>query len=469
MRRRWAIIAAVLVAALLVSVPLSAGDLIHLVINGSEMYPDVPPQLVGGRVLVPIRFISEAFGFQVHWDQAMQTAMVWSSGPMPPIPPGTPGAARLVVEGAEVKSDVPPQIVNGRLMVPIRVVSEAFGFQVSWLQGYRTATVAEQGALGLMEVHFIDVGQADSILVELPDGKTILIDGGDDAAVGTILAFLASQGVTQLDFVVATHPHADHIGGLDDVIAAVPLGAIILPDKSHTTQAYANLMAAIESRGVEPTWAQPETLLVEDGPIQIRVLGPMKTTYDDLNDCSVVLKVTYGETDLLFVGDAEAKAERDLIGSGQDLGAEVLKVGHHGSSSSSTPEFLAAVSPDYAVISVGAGNTYGHPASTTLSALASAGAKIYRTDAQGTISAIGTRTSVIFALSPWTGSVSGGTSTTPAPSPGGSSSVTVYITATGSKYHAAGCRYLSQSSIPISLDEAKARGYTACSVCNPPR
>ncbi|MCL6548970.1 MAG: hypothetical protein K6T30_08675 [Alicyclobacillus sp.] len=161
------------------------------------------------------------------------------------------------------------------------------------------------------------------------------------------------------------------------------------------------------------------------------------------------------------MGDAESTAEADLLASGQDLAAEVLKVGHHGSTSSTSATFLRSVDPDYAVISVGAGNTYGHPKAETLTALTEAGAQVFRTDLQGTIVATATRSLVLFNVEPHQVSTSSGSGTT--------QDITVYVTNTGTKYHREGCRYLSQSCIPISLADAKARGYTPCSVCNPPR
>ncbi len=254
-----------------------------------------------------------------------------------------------------------------------------------------------------------------------------------------------------LDYVVATHPDADHIGGLDEVLAGMPFGVAIVSPKTKDTTVYSRLIAAIQAAGVQPTVAAAGSVLIDDGNLEVDVLGPLKT-YDCSNDSSVVLTVTSGDIDFLLMGDAEA--EGDFLRSGVGLQAEVLKVGHHGSSSSSTTSFLAAADPDYAVISVGAGNSYGHPTASTLAALSAAGATVYRTDLNGTIIATATEHSVWFDTAK-AGEGSGGTGGAGGGGGTSSPSTIVYVTETGTKYHRAGCRYLSHSSILMTLDQAK--------------
>ena len=443
----------------LLATPVLSASAIHLVINATEIRPDVPPQLVNGRVLVPIRVISENLGFEVAWYQDIQTVTVDRKGETYPIPLLMPGSIHLVIGGAEAHPDVPPQIVNGRVMVPIRFVSQAFGLEVGWHQDAQMVTVGPLGPV--LEVHFIDVGQADCVLVELPNGDNILVDGGNHADADIILDYLAAEKVTSLDYVVVTHPHEDHIGGLDEVIQALPVGMVILPRQTLDTDAYVHLMAAIQTKGLEPEYAVAPWELIKDGALDVDVLGPTEDSYSNVNDCSVVLKVSIGSMDFLLMGDAEASGEADLLATGANVGAEILKVGHHGSSTSTTARLLAAADPEYAVISVGAGNSYGHPAASTLAALAAAGVMVYRTDLNGTIVATATVNSVWFDTEKGARESGGGAGTSPP-------TVIVYVTKTGAKYHRADCQYLSSSRIAMTLEAAKAGGYTPCSVCDPP-
>ncbi len=166
--RRFAVLMGMLLCLALVATPVLSANAIHLVINGTEALPDVPPQLLNNRVPVPIRVISENLGFDVAWYQDIQTVTVKRKGETYPLPAVMAGWIHLVINGVEVYPDVPPQVVGGRVMVPIRFISQAFGLEVNW---YQQAQMVAVGPLGpVLEVHFIDVGQADSILVELPDG-----------------------------------------------------------------------------------------------------------------------------------------------------------------------------------------------------------------------------------------------------------------------------------------------------------
>ncbi len=240
----------------------------------------------------------------------------------------------------------------------------------------------------ILKVHFIDVGQADSILAQLPTGQNILIDVGNNADADLVVNYLRRQGVKQLDHVIGTHPHEDHIGGLDVVIKTFDTGKVYLPRVSHNTKTYEDVLMAIKNKGLKVTEAKTGVELDAVSGVDAVFLAPGKSSYDGLNNYSAVLKLTYGSTSFLFTGDAEAESEQEmLLSSWQNPKADVLKVGHHGSHSSTTATFLDIVSPDYAVISVGKDNDYGHPHAETMAKLAAAGVQVFRTDQQGTIMA----------------------------------------------------------------------------------
>jgi len=327
-----------------------------------------------------------------------------------------------------------------------------------------------------LKVHFIDVGQGDCILIE--DGTSaMLIDAGNPENGPGIVSYIKNLGTQKLNFVLATHPHADHIGGMADVINAFDVEKIIMPKATHTTRTFENLLLTIQNKGLKITAPVPGTEY-KLGDASFTILAPNSSSYKDLNDYSVVIKLKYGSTSFLFTGDAEAVSENEILARGYDVKANVLKVGHHGSTSSTTERFLDAVSPRYAVICVGANNQYGHPAPETLSKLAERGIKIYRTDEAGTIVATSDGKSISFNKQPSSVNISSTASEktdkadNTAVSSGNSTAsndMIVYITKTGSKYHRENCSSLRSSRIPISLSEAKQRGYEPCKICKPPQ
>ena len=236
-----------------------------------------------------------------------------------------------------------------------------------------------------LAVHFLDVGQGDSILVQFPDGCVMLIDAGPDGSGTSVISYLKQQGIKKIDYLVATHPHADHIGGMAAVIKEFDINKVYMPKVTHTSKTFEDMLLAIKSKGLKITPARAGVSIFEEDGLQAIFTAPCGSDYDSLNNYSAVVKIQYGSTSYLLTGDAEDLSEKEMLASSMNLQADVLKVGHHGSSSSTTPEFLKLVSPEYAVILVGAENKYGHPHQETLDNLVDAGVMVHRTDKEGTI------------------------------------------------------------------------------------
>lgn len=233
------------------------------------------------------------------------------------------------------------------------------------------------------QIHFMDVGQGDAALI-ICDGHAMLIDAGDNTQGTFVQNYLTKMDISYLDMAVATHPDADHIGGMDVILQKFDCSKLLLPDVVKDTKTYEDLVNVIEYRNINAIhpYAGDSYGL---GSAQISVLSPCRDDYDDVNDFSIVLKVSYGNTNFLFTGDASSEVEEEMLENGMDVSADVLKVGHHGSRTSSSEKFIEAVGAESAVISCGVENEYGHPAAAALNALRTNNAEVYRTDEQGTI------------------------------------------------------------------------------------
>ena len=230
-----------------------------------------------------------------------------------------------------------------------------------------------------LDVHFLDVGQGDSTLI-VCDGEAMLIDGGPSSASQMVFSYIRQQ-VEELDVVIATHPHDDHIGGLSAALNAVPVGVIYSPVSEWNSTCWANMEKYAEAQGT-PIVVPMEGDTFSLGSAIVTIIHCWPEAWEE-NDMSIVLRLDYGETSFLFTGDAEIMSEEMMLGDGMPLKADVLKVAHHGSRYSSSPEFLAAVRPEWAVISCGNGNAYGHPNENVLQALSQA--TVLRTDQMGAI------------------------------------------------------------------------------------
>lgn len=373
---------------------------------------------------------------------------------------------------------------------------------------------AEQTAVSPLEVHFIDVGQADCILLK-SNSEYALIDAGNNGDSELIFSYLRELGVENLKVVIGTHPHEDHIGSLDTVINNFNIETLIMPNKVNTTKTFEDVVTAIEKKNLNVT-APKVGDTYNIGDASLTIIAPTKEYGDELNDWSVGIKLANGNNSFIMCGDAETEAENDICTNGIDISADVLKLNHHGSNTSSSETFLSKVNPQYAVITCGEGNDYGHPHQETLDKLKSKNISVYRTDEQGTIIATSDGENITWNTSPSTtmkpgigkensSSSSSSSSTQPEKSASAetltqkvidtpakdetsisttkndteivqpdtesetNNAVEVHITNTGSKYHSAGCQYLKKSDIVTTLDKAKSSGLTPCSKCNPPR
>ena len=313
-----------------------------------------------------------------------------------------------------------------------------------------------------LQVHFIDVGQALSVLVEC-DGQFMLYDGGNVDDGSLVVSYLQQQGVEELQYVFCSHAHEDHVGGLAAALAYFPAHHVYAPVTEADTKCFRDFVKYTQQQGLSVEVPAAGTVW-QLGSATVTQLGPV-AQYSDTNDTSLVLRLDYGSTSFLLTGDMEADAERDLVNTGANLKADVLQVGHHGSSTSTSYIFLNSVLPEMGVISCGVNNKYGHPHEETLSILRDAGVDVYRTDLLGTITigsdgqnyTVGTEhTATDAQLNP----------TDPAAS--GTAQQGYIGNVNSKKFHLPSCPNLPAEKNQIlfsSYDEAVAAGYTPCGTC----
>lgn len=238
--------------------------------------------------------------------------------------------------------------------------------------------------LGNLIVHYIDVGQGDATFIELPNKETMLIDTGEKSEGKKVTNYINELGYNKIDYVIGTHPHSDHIGSLEEVINTFDIGDIYMPKVVSNSNVYKDLLMTIKNKDKIVKKAFKDVSIIEEEELNISFLSPTKEEYSNLNNYSAVLKIVYQDTCFLFMGDAETEVEKEL----DSINCDVLKVGHHGSYTSSSLDFVKSTSPKYAIISVGKDNKYGHPDKSILKRYLDNNTEIYRTDLDGTIKVI---------------------------------------------------------------------------------
>ena len=262
------------------------------------------------------------------------------------------------------------------LMMALALVSAITGI---------AAPGADAAAARLLEITFIDVGQGDSMLIKSPDGRFMLIDAGEYKNVAAVMSTLKEEGVTRLDYVVATHPHSDHIGGLSKVIDSVPVGAVYDIGRAHTTSSYRYYLEAVKASAAKFYLARAGVSFKLGASVTLSFLWPNDKMPSDLNNSSAMLLLKYLEFDALLHADTGIEQELAVVNAGKVPEVELYKVSHHGSRHSNSREILAAASPKIAVIQVGAGNDYGYPQAVALDKIKAVGSQIFRTDKDGAV------------------------------------------------------------------------------------
>ena len=340
MRKKFTTSLLVLGTTILLS--LTACAKINVNLNSKPLNFDVNPEIMNGRTMVPMRGIFEALGAKITWDDATKTVTAVKDSDVIKV---TIGKKSVDKNGEIMEIDAAPVIKDGRTLGPVRFISESLGYNVRWDD--KTSTVYITSGENL-EVHFIDVGQADCSLIIQGD-DALLVDGGNKADGPLVLDYIKSQGVEDLDYVICTHGHEDHVGGLPYIIDNIKTD-VVITDNNNDSGIFNTFINTISENNIE--MKEPEAgESFNIGESSVTIVAPVSNYYSDYNDNSVVFRLVFGNNSFLFTGDAGVSAESDILSSGAYLHSDVLKAGHHGSHTATSIPFISAVSPKYAVIS----------------------------------------------------------------------------------------------------------------------
>lgn len=320
---------------------------------------------------------------------------------------------------------------------------------------------------GILAVHFLDVGQGDSEFIELPNGETMLIDAGEADMGKTVVDDINEIGKTEITYLVATHPHSDHIGGLSEVLSAFDVENVYMPNAVSSSETYSAFLDAVEAENCNVIEAKNGVSIINGDSLSVEFIAPCSDEYKDLNNYSAVVKIIYGSTTFLFMGDAEELSEKEITAS---VNADVIKVGHHGSNTSSSAEFVSRVSAEYAVIECGENNSYGHPHQEIVERWEQSGAEVLRTDLLGDILISSDGTNIIY----------NGESSTQEQAPVSETAATDVnaeykwvLNTSSKKIHTPDCSSVSDMNeqnkelSSKSISELEAEGYSACGKCKP--
>ena len=341
-----------------------------------------------------------------------------------------------------------------------------------------TSVITNSNVSEKLQVYFFDVGQADCSLTIFPTGETLLIDAGNNEDGNFIVNQIKSLGINNISYLVGTHPHEDHIGGLDTIIQNFNIGKIYMPNAYSDSKTFEEVVNAISNKGLKITAPISGEYILNTADTKIRILSPNSKEYDNLNNYSIAIRVDYKNNSFLFTGDAETIVENEILAKGYDIDVDVFKAGHHGSTTSNSTKFLNKVTPQYAIIQVGEGNSYGHPHDEILYTFQKMGIKTYRTDLNGTIKVVSDGTNI--NVHPNTETTSVNTSNVPITTiPVEENNVvqqntttnqniphTVYVTPNGAKYHEEGCKHLGKNIRSLTVEEAISEGYEPCKGCH---
>jgi len=316
-----------------------------------------------------------------------------------------------------------------------------------------------------LTVHFIDVGQGDCTFIELPNGETMLIDAGETDQGDKVTTYINSQGYDEIDYTVATHAHSDHIGGMPEVLRTLEADDFYMTSAIATTNIYEEMLNVLKSTDTDVHSVMAGDVILDENNLLVEVVAPVVIDEKEQNNNSVVIKLTYENSSFLFTGDAEEDEENDIT---HDIDCDVLKVGHHGSDTSSSVNFLDKVNPSYAVISCGMNNSYGHPTDELLKRLYDRNINVYRTDLQGTVIFTSNGNDVSINTNP----VEHISDTSQITENLKENSVTYVLNTNTMKIHYADCSSVDQmkevnKEFTSDYEQAIADGYTPCGRCKP--